>query len=265
MTKLNSAHCLLVLASLFLNACATDQPLIPTPLDLPEKVAEYSALNRDNEQAREQVTRISETPKPPEPERLQAGVPVTTPAPLSTEEKPDITLSFEQIPLSSFIQVVYAEILKKNVNIDPQIVARKDLVTLRTGELQTRTQVESTARLLLKSFGIAVMDIGGLVRVVPDNTALGYLPEIRRGRALPETPLSLRPIFQLVELQAVRISLLKSGSMFTPTRWFGCAILPIRTTNPGPSNPFRTKPLKLIRLLELPGNKPMLFAIGEQN
>ena len=206
MTKLNSAHCLLVLASLFLNACATDQPLIPTPLDLPEKVAEYSALNRDNEQAREQVTRISETPKPPEPERLQAGVPVTTPAPLSTEEKPDITLSFEQIPLSSFIQVVYAEILKKNVNIDPQIVARKDLVTLRTGELQTRTQVESTARLLLKSFGIAVMDIGGLVRVVPDNTALGYLPEIRRGRALPETPLSLRPIFQLVELQAVRNS-----------------------------------------------------------
>lgn len=44
----------------------------------------------------------------------------------------------------------------------------------------------------------------GSSRIVPDNTTQGYAPEIRRGRALPETPATLRPIFQLVELEAVQ-------------------------------------------------------------
>lgn len=194
----------LFLTSLLLSACASDKPIIPPPLDLPKKVAEHSTLQQENEQAREKATRISETPKPPAPERLETGKPAPTPAPAAMDEKADITLSLEQVPLPSFIQVVYANILKKNVNLDPKVMERRDLVTLRTGEPQTPSQVENTARLLLKSYGIAVVDIGGLTRIVPDNAALGYLPEIRRGRALPETPLPMRPIFQLVELEAVR-------------------------------------------------------------
>jgi len=204
MTQQNKARCLLVLASLLLGACASDKAIIPPPLDLPKKIAQNSTLQQENEQARELATRISETPKPPAAELLQAGIPAPTAAPVATEEKADITLAFEQIPLPSLIQVVYADLLKKNVNLDPQVVARKDLVTLRTGELQTRSQVESATRMLLKSYGIAVVELAGMVRIVPDNAALGYLPEIRRGRALPETPLPLRPVFQLVELQVVR-------------------------------------------------------------
>lgn len=204
MNKQNSAHGLLVLVSLLLNACVANSPVIPPPLDLPKKIAEHSTLQQEDKQAREQAMRIGETPKPPVPERLQTGQPAPLPETVTAEEKADIALSFEQLPLPNFIQVVYAEILKKNVNLDPKVIERKDLVTLRTGELQTPSQVENTTRLLLKSYGIAVVDIGGLVRVVPDNAALGYLPEIRRGRALPETPLPLRPIFQLVELEAVR-------------------------------------------------------------
>jgi general secretion pathway protein D len=206
MTKLNSTHRLLVLGCLGLGACASpmDKPIIPPPLDLPGKVAQYSTLQQQDEQAREQALRISDTPKPPAAERLQTGKPATSGASAATDDKANVTLSFEQIPLTSFIQVVFAEILKKNINLDARVAERKDLVTLRTGTPQTPAQVENAARLLLKSYGIAVFDIGSLVRVVPDNTALGYLPEIRRGRALPETPLPMRPVFQLVELQAVR-------------------------------------------------------------
>ena len=191
------------LSALILGGCAAEQPLIPPPLDLPKKVAEHSALQQENEHARELATRIDETPKPPLPEKIATGKPVQPAIPAQQEEA-NITLTFEQVPLPTLIQVVYGTILKKNVNVDPSIVARKDLVTLRTGAQQTPSQVADTVRLLLKSYGIAVMDIESLVRVVPDNTSLGYLPEIRRGRALPETPLPLRPIFQLVELQAVR-------------------------------------------------------------
>jgi general secretion pathway protein D len=40
---------------------------------------------------------------------------------------------------------------------------------------------------------------------VPDNAQLGYSPEIRR-RALPEVPIALRPIYQYVEMNAIRSS-----------------------------------------------------------
>jgi len=203
MTKLNSVHYLLVLSSLLLNACATD-PIIPPALDLPAKVSSHSTLQIENELARGKATRITETPKPPAPEITTSGAPAPTPAPAAGEEKANIDFSFDQIPLANFIQVVYADILKNNVNLDPQVAVRKDIVTLRTGKPQTRSQVEDTTRLLLKSYGIAVLEIDGLTRVVPDNSNLGYLPEIRRGRALPETPQPMRPVFQLVELEAVR-------------------------------------------------------------
>lgn len=194
--------CTYMATALILSACAVE-PLIPPPLDLPKRAAEYSALQLENEQSRKLATRIGETPKPPAPERVQTGKQETAQVP-SAAEKADIVLSFEQIALPSFIQAVYAAILKRNVSLDAAVASRKDLVTLRTGDLQTPTQVENATRLLLKSYGIAIVDIGGLIRAVPDNASLGYLPEIRRGRALPETPLPLRPVFQLVELQAVR-------------------------------------------------------------
>lgn len=113
-------------------------------------------------------------------------------------------INLQQVPLPTFVQVIYAEILKRNVNIDPAVQGRKDLVTFRTGASQSAAQLDNAVKLLLKSYGLAAIDVGGLVRVLPDNAQLGNLPEIRRGEALPDTPLPLRPVFQLVELSVVR-------------------------------------------------------------
>lgn len=113
-------------------------------------------------------------------------------------------INLQQVPLPAFVQVIYAEILKRNVNIDPAVQGRKDLVTFRTGASQSAAQLDNAVKLLLKSYGIAAIDVGGLVRVLPDNAQLGNLPEIRRGEALPDTPMPLRPVFQMVELSVVR-------------------------------------------------------------
>jgi general secretion pathway protein D len=115
-------------------------------------------------------------------------------------------LNLEQVTLGTFAQLVYAELLKKNVNVDQQVLARRDLVTFRSGTHQTAAQIETAARLLLKSYGVSAIDLGGLVRVVPETAGVGNLPEIQRGAAMPETPLPLRPIFHLIDLQAVRQS-----------------------------------------------------------
>jgi general secretion pathway protein D len=122
-----------------------------------------------------------------------------------TNEPANITVAFDQMPLPNFVQAVYSLILKRNYSLDPAVAARKDLVTLRAAQLQTPSQIETAARLLLKTYGVAVTDLGaGNYRIVPDNTQTGYAPEILRGRALPDVPLPLRPIYQLIELQAIR-------------------------------------------------------------
>lgn len=113
-------------------------------------------------------------------------------------------LNFNQVPLTTLVQVVYADMLGKTVQIDPKVMDRRDLVSFRTPPGQSAAQVEAAMQLLLKSFGLAVLDFGAMVRVVPDGAQTGYLPELRRGSALPETPERLRPVFQLVELEAVR-------------------------------------------------------------
>lgn len=197
------ARTLLSLPLLFtlLAGCATQAPLIPPPLELPARPASAPEVPAEVAAA----ARTGETPKPPPPERLQAGQPPVSQMLTAPEsEDANITLTFEQLPLPDFVQAVYGTILKKNVTLDAAVMSRKDLVTLRTGGPQTPAQVADAVRLLLQSYGIAVFEVGGLVRVVPDSARVGYSPEISRGRALPQTPVSMRPIFQLVELQAVR-------------------------------------------------------------
>ena len=184
-------------------ACSTTQlPIVPPPLASRDGVGAVAVLPADTRSAQTQVQNLPVPPQASPPIGVTAEPvvrAVTVPRGGETA-----TLNLEQVTLGTFAQLVYADILKKNVNIDPQVMARKDLVTFRSGSTQDPEQIELAARLLLKSYGVDAVDLGGLVRVVPDNASLGNLPEIRRGATLPETPLPLRPIFQLVELQAVR-------------------------------------------------------------
>lgn len=116
----------------------------------------------------------------------------------------DITVNFDQLSLPQFIAAVYGKILKKNVSVDAAVNARTDLVTFRTTRPQTAAQVADLTKMLLKSYGVAVQDFEGLIRIVPDGAQSTYSPQIRRGRAQPEVPQQLRPIFHLVELETVR-------------------------------------------------------------
>ena len=118
-----------------------------------------------------------------------------------------VSINLEQVTLGTFAQLIFSDLLKKNVNVDAPVLARKDLVTFRSGASQAPADLERAAKLLLKSYGVAVIDIGGLVRIVPDQASTGSLPEIRRGSALPDTPLSLRPVFQVIDLLSVQQNL----------------------------------------------------------
>ncbi len=203
-----------VLLTALLGSCATETGLIPPALELGKEVAP-NGLSVFAQRGEGSTLVARETPRPPIPAK-SSTIKETPLAAQSGIDKAEISLMFDQLPLPNFIQVVYGNILKANFSVDPQVTARTDLVTLRTPNLQTPSQIRQTAKMLLKSYGIAVTDVGNFLRIVPDNTMQGYAPEIRRGRALPETPLPLRPIFQLVELDAVNANEVSGllGKMF---------------------------------------------------
>lgn len=187
----------LVLMLGLLSACAI-KPIIPPPLgaELPARPA-----NAASDVASRAETEVLKLPSP------QAAKPLVKPEPplpTAAPIKGDAALNLEQVSLGHFAQLVFADLLKRNVNVDPQVMARRDLITFRSGGAQSPEALANAATLLLKSHGVSVIDAGGLVRIVPDSGNLGTLPEIRRGLALPDTPLPLRPIFHLVDLQAVR-------------------------------------------------------------
>lgn len=196
---------LLATVAVLLAACAqTQAPIIPAPLNLPRSTDLPSS---ESKAAPINETRFSNVPvAPTNPPSARTVKNLASDALLTAKPAGDelASVNLEQVSIGVFAQLVFADILKKNVNIDPQVQARKDLVTFRSGSSQTAGQLENAAKLLLKSYGVAALDLGGLVRVVPDNVNLGSLPEIRRGQALPDTPMPLRPIFQMVDLKAVR-------------------------------------------------------------
>ncbi|KAF0811432.1 Type II secretion system protein D [Andreprevotia sp. IGB-42] len=118
----------------------------------------------------------------------------------------EAVVSFNSMPLAQFIDSVYGVILKKTIAIDPQVLQRRDLVSMKTGKPLAPNELYTAANTVLRSYGIAIQELPGLTRFVPDNADSSSLPEIRRGRALPEVPESLRPLFYLAELENTNVN-----------------------------------------------------------
>ncbi len=181
-----------------------EKPLIPSPMVKQQR--EQKAVTDPVRDATEQRdTAFYRTPPPPAPART--GVSRPQPAPRAGEGTPlDATVDLQNQPLPQFIETVFAQILKRNISVDPQVQSRNDMVSLRTGRPQTQEQLFEAARAVLRSYGVAINEFEGLARFVPDKAESGYLPEIRRGRALPEVPTAMRPVFFLAEMEHTSVA-----------------------------------------------------------
>jgi general secretion pathway protein D len=145
-------------------------------------------------------SRVAPGPRPPE------TAPPTTPSigglPLPVSG-PGESLSLEQVSLPAFINEVFSRTLKLNVQVDQTVMSRTDLVTLRTGKPLPARELFAVAQNILADYGIAVSWDGKVLHVVTDQKLMAEMPTLVRGRALPEIPSVLRPIFQVVDLDQV--------------------------------------------------------------
>jgi len=116
-----------------------------------------------------------------------------------------VNVNIEGMPVPAFINEFFGAILGVGFQMDAQVGRMNDLVTLRTSGPQSPQEFYRLATSVLRTYGVAAEFSSGMVmfRRAPD--AAGTVPPlIVSGRALPEVPISHRPVFQLVELQSVR-------------------------------------------------------------
>jgi general secretion pathway protein D len=207
-----ACHICAALSFTLIAGCAMrEEPFIPVPImkaahpqyqDAP--LTRYKHAQQEEDTQQEDGTNFYQTPKPPPAIRTSVGRPAAPPV-VDTDDA-IATITLDNLPLPQFINVIYGSILKRNVSMDTQVSKRTEMVTFRTGKPQSAIQIFTAAQALLRSYGIAVYDYDGTLRVTPENNQAGMLPEIRRGKASPDVPSSLRPVFFLAELEHVQPS-----------------------------------------------------------
>lgn len=202
---------IILVATLWLGGCVMIGPIDTSlsanpPLVKPNRAPVQNATGpavgggTASEPSAAQTIRFFKTPVTP---MTSSGLPATQPvkqAPVNATDETISAVTLDGLPLPQFINTIYATILKRNVSLDPAVQSRTDLVSLRTGKPQTAAQLSAAAQTVLRSYAVSVNEFEGLVRAVPSSGVGGASPEILRGRAQPDVPSSLRPIFYLAEL-----------------------------------------------------------------
>src|SRR5690606_20334410 len=192
---------------LVIGACATPPKVkLPAPLEPvrsePRPQAEEVLVEQ---QARPDSLRQSATPTAPESGNSVAGAAVSSELPPLRGEP--INANVEGIPVPAFINEFFGTILGVGFQMDPAVARMNDLVTLRTPGAQSPAEFYRLAVRVLRTYGVATRYEGGRVLFVPATKGADFEPPlVLSGRALPSVPITHRPIFQLVELKAVRVA-----------------------------------------------------------
>lgn len=118
-----------------------------------------------------------------------------------------VSINVQDVPLPLLVNEIFGTLLGLNVNMAPEVASLESLVTLNSRDTIRPRELFRLARQVLAEYGVTVAVEGDLVRLylAPANSS-AVPPLIVSGRALPDVPVSHRPIFQLVELEVVRSS-----------------------------------------------------------
>jgi len=152
-------------------------------------------------------TALSSTPGIAPPVGRTLAEPFSTSAPPRLTGE-NISVNFEGIPLPSFVNTVFGELLKVNFEIDSAVTKRDQLVTLNTAEAIPPDKFYRLVSEVLNSYGLQVVYQGNInsYRIIEAATARQDVPQIIRSRALATVPGDQRPIFYFAPIHNVQSS-----------------------------------------------------------
>lgn len=195
-------------ATLLIGGCATDRLAVPEPLERPQALAPSPADPVFGRGTGERPTALQRSGTPSVP----GAATTTLVAGAGGERLPPlrggaVNVNIEGMPVPAFINEFFGSILGVGFQMDPQVARMSDLVTLRTSGPQSPQDFYRLATQVLRTYGVATEFDSGMVFFARARDGTGTVPPlIVSGRSLPEVPISHRPVFQLVELQSVRVN-----------------------------------------------------------
>lgn len=153
-------------------------------------------------------TRVSETPTAPGGiQQIDMDVALEDPE----LDGPDLQVNYNNLPLPAFIHEVFGTQLNLSYTLDPAISAMNDLVTLRLADLVSPNDLYRIARSTLRTYGVLIRLDGDILTFAISRDAVGgEIPLLISGRALPEVPDAMRPIFMYVPLEVVSANEIRS-------------------------------------------------------
>lgn len=193
-------------------ACATPRLAVPDPLPAPgpssQSEAGFDQFAANANQVPLEMQR-SVTPQiPGDGGSLVAGAAGEPMPPLKGGA---VNVNIEGMPVPAFINEFFGSILGTGFQMDTQVSKMSDLVTLRTSGPQSPQNFYRLAVHVLRNYGVATEYSSGMVMFSRAQGMAGAVPPlVVSGRTLPEVPISHRPLFQLVELQSIRVNDLTS-------------------------------------------------------
>lgn len=195
--------------ALIAGACATPRLPVPAPLPPPGPSSEQERLEAGLQAFEATPAPVGlkrgNTPAiPGSGESLVAGAAGEPMPPLKGGA---VNVNIEGMPVPAFINEFFGTILGVGFQMDPAVSRMGDLVTLRTSGPQSPQQFYRLAVQVLRNYGVNTEYSSGLVFFNRATSGASTAPPlVVSGRALPDVPISHRPVFQLVELNSVRVS-----------------------------------------------------------
>jgi general secretion pathway protein D len=194
------------LLTVLLAACAAPRPLqVPEQLALPPPPPKATESALQPSALPESTLRERPTPAIPGGQgAVSAGVQGTDTVPPGLSGAP-VAVNVSNLPVPAFVNEVLGDMLGLTFQLDPEVEKQTALVSLRTAEPQAPVELYRIARQILSDYGIQMLVNGKVIRVsmAPAGTRLDP-PIIYSGRALPDVPITHRPVFYLMDLQAIR-------------------------------------------------------------
>ena len=194
--------------ALLAGACATPRLAVPDPLPAPgpsnQSEITLGQVDGNANQAPLGLQRSGTPQIPGSGDGLVAGAQGEPIPPLKGGA---VNVNIEGMPVPAFINEFFGSILGVGFQMDPQVSRMSDLVTLRTSGPQSPQNFYRLAVQVLRNYGVSADYTSGMVMFNRTQGGAGTVPPlVVSGRTLPEVPISHRPVFQLVELQSIRVN-----------------------------------------------------------
>ena len=193
--------------ALLLTGCTLAPTRLPAPLPVNKVAQDIQQEGTNLSAATAPRTELRELPTPPPPgeaDTTSAGVAIRDTLPVGLKG-PALSVNLAGLPLPTFVNEVLGNSLGLTFQMDPEIEKLNQLVTLRTSRPQSPAEFYRIARQVLGDYGVEMIADGPIVKVKMATAGTTLEPPIiYSGHALPEVPVTHRPVFYLMQLDTIR-------------------------------------------------------------